>query len=82
MGLSWLYKTAATPAAMAPASKSPFFTDTDSAPLPVDAEPELELVADAELDDPLPDVVEEALLDPAAPKTPPWTVEGDEPCAF
>lgn len=67
---------------MAPASKSPFLTDTDPAPLPavVDAlEPEP--VADAEVVDPLPDVVDEPLA-VAAPKTPPWTVAGDEPWAF
>lgn len=52
--------------------------------LPVDEAEEAEPVELAVDDEPEPEVLEEPLplLLVAAPKIPPWTVAGDEPCAL
>ena len=73
-----IYKTAATPAAIAPASMRPFLTEMDPAPLP-ESEDEVALALEpVELE--VPD--ELLVLSLAAPKTPPCTVAGEDPCAF
>lgn len=86
-----IYRTAATPAATAPARSKPFLTTLVSAPFPevlalaLDpvalalplALPDPELVGLLLPEEPLPLL----LLLLAAPKTPPWAVLGDEPCA-
>lgn len=75
-----IYKTAATPAATAPAIISPFEMTFAPAPLPeslVAVAVALDSVAEAEELLSLPVVVAAT-----SPNTPPWTVWGEEPCAF
>lgn len=81
LGGSAFYKTAATPAATAPITINPLEMMFEAAALPVLDEVALELVALA-VDEPEALVLELPELAVAAPKTPPWTVSGDLPCAF
>jgi hypothetical protein len=76
-----LYKAAAIPAAMAPRAISPLDRTFEVAALPVDDAVAADPVSLAVLE-PEDEVLLLEVSSVAAPKTPPWTVSGDEPWAL